>query len=60
MTSKVVDFSKARAEKEHEQKEQKVDSIKERFARAMGMDEKGRAAKRRAQKKKGKDKPRGW
>jgi len=60
MASKVVDLSKARSEKEHELKEQKVDTIKERFARAMGMDEKGRAAKRRAQKKKSKEKPRGW
>ena len=60
MASKVVDLSRARTDKENELKEQKLDSIKERFARAMGMDEKGRAAKRRALKKKRKDKPRGW
>ncbi|WP_210397781.1 tRNA (uracil-5-)-methyltransferase [Motiliproteus sediminis] len=61
MTSKVVDLSRARSDKEHERKEKKVDSIKERFARAMGMEERDRAARRRAEKKRNKkDKPRGW
>ncbi len=39
-SNKVVDISQNRHRKEHERKDQKVDSLRDRFSKALGLDEK--------------------
>ena len=62
MAEKIVDITRAREQKKHEQKEEKLESLKERFSRAMGMDEKPKKklSAWRRKKQKSKPKPDGW
>ncbi len=57
MAEKIVDFKRAQEEKNHQIKEEKVASIKDRFARAMGMQDKSK--KKKSGQKKSKKKPGG-
>ncbi len=62
MVQKVVDISQAREQKQHEKKEQKLEDLKDRFNRAMGMEEKpkNKLSAWRRRKKKSKPEPDGW
>ena len=61
MAEKIVDISRAREQKEHEKKEEKLELLKDRFSKAMGMNDKPKKKlgvwKR---KKKSKPNPEGW
>jgi len=63
MAEKIVDITRAREQKKHELKEQKLESLKDRFSKAMGMNEKPKnklSAWRRKKKPKSKPTPEGW
>ncbi|MCW9050809.1 MAG: tRNA (uracil-5-)-methyltransferase [Motiliproteus sp.] len=63
MADKIVDMAEAREQKRHEQKAEKLEDIRDRFSKAMGMKEKPKnrlAAWKRKKKKDSKPKPDGW
>ncbi len=62
MAEKIVDITQARELKKHNRKEEKLESLKERFSKAMGMDEKPKKKLSAWRRKKPKSKPRpdGW
>ncbi len=60
MAEKIVDFKRAQEEKQHQVKEEKMASIKDRFARAMGMQDKPKKKKSGIKKTKKKPGSDGW
>jgi hypothetical protein len=63
MADNIVDLSRAREDREHERKEQKLDSLKKRFSKALGTEEKPKKSRLKKNRKKAKsDKGRtdGW
>ncbi|MEH6650239.1 MAG: hypothetical protein V7707_09470 [Motiliproteus sp.] len=65
-SKKVVDISQGRHRKEHERKDQKVESLRDRFTKALNLDDKptkkGGLWKLKQKKKRKSDKPEptGW
>ena len=68
-SDKVVDFSQARHKKDHERKEKKVEQLRDRFSKALGLEKpsgkaiaKGGLWKFKQKKKRKSDKPEteGW
>ncbi len=60
MADKIVNITEAREQKKHERKEEKLDDIKQRFSKAMGMEDKPKKRFGWGKKKKAKPKPEGW
>mgnify|MGYP003624555072 CR=1 FL=1 len=68
-SDKVVDLSRARHKKDHERKEKKLDQLRDRFSKALGLEKKPLATitkgglwkfKQKKKRKSDKPDPEGW